>query len=213
MEMKQFVEELVERYPALTGNAAVISAVIEALTELYKNDGTLLLCGNGGSAADADHICGELLKGFLSKRPLTAAEKQPFARFGEDGAWEAEHLQRGLRAVSLLSHPALMSAFCNDVDPALIFAQQTFALGRKGDILLGISTGGGAVNVRYALMAAKAKGMKTVLLTGNKHGVCENYADWVIAVPESETYKIQELHLPVYHTICAAVEAAMFGEA
>lgn len=213
MKTENFIDELLHRYPVLTGNRAEIVAVTEALIDLYRREGTLFLCGNGGSAADSDHICGELLKGFLSKRPLTAAERECFAaQFGEEGVLLGERLQRGLRAVSLLSHPGLLSAFCNDVDPALIFAQQLYALGRPGDILCGISTGGGAVNVRYALMAARARGMKSVLLTGNRHGVCEKYADWVIAVPESETYRIQELHLPIYHTICMALEAAMFGE-
>ena len=211
--MKDFVGELILRYPVLAGNRAAVQAVIDDVIDLYRREGTLFLCGNGGSAADADHICGELLKGFLSKRPLPETEKRAFAEaFGEEGAWEAEKLQRGLRAVSLLSHPALVSAFCNDVDPRLIFAQQLYALGRSGDMLIGISTGGGAVNVRFALMAARAKGVQTVLLTGGKHGVCERYADRVIAVPETETYRIQELHLPIYHTICMAVEAAMFGE-
>ena len=213
MKTENFIDELLNRYPVLTGNRAEITAVTDALIDLYRREGTLFLCGNGGSAADSDHICGELLKGFLSKRPLTAAERECLAtQFGEEGVWLGQHLQRGLRAVSLLSHPGLLSAFCNDVEPSLMFAQQLNALGRSGDILCGISTGGGAENVRCALMVARARGMKSVLLTGNRHGVCEKYADWVIAVPESETYRIQELHLPIYHTICMAVEAAMFGE-
>ena len=117
----------------------------------------------------------------------------------------------GLPAVSLLSHPGFISAFGNDVDGSLAFAQQLLALGKKGDIFLGISTGGGAENIKYAFMAAKTAGIFTILLTGNKHGICEKYADLVIDVPESETFKIQELHLPVYHAFCLEVEDAIFG--
>ena len=168
--------------------------------------------GNGGSGADADHICGELLKGFKSRRELEAGEKAAFgSRFGEDGEKLANSLQRGLRAVSLLSHPALLSAFANDVDPDLVYAQQLYALGRPGDMFLGISTGGNAVNIRYAMMAARVKGIGTVLLTGNRHGSCEKFADLVVAVPESETYLVQEMHLAIYHTVCLEVEETIFG--
>ncbi len=207
------MEKLLDRYPELSECRDSIAALAGTLIALYRSGGTLFCCGNGGSAADCDHICGELLKGFLSKRPLDETEQRAFAgNFGSEGEELAGKLQKGLPAVSLLSHPALLSAFANDVDPDLGFAQQVWALGRPGDLLLGISTGGGALNVRCALMAARAKGMKTALLTGNRHGICENYADIVVAVPESETYRIQELHLPVYHHLCAAVEAAMFPE-
>ena len=123
----------------------------------------------------------------------------------------AAKLQNGLRCISLLSHPAYVSAFANDVDAELVFGQQLWALGREGDALLAISTGGNAENVKRALMVAKVIGMRSILLTGNRHGCCETYADCVVAVPESETYRIQELHLPVYHFLCMAVESRMFG--
>ena len=208
------MEKLLNRYPELCACRESIETLTAAMLELYRAGGTLFCCGNGGSAADCDHICGELLKGFLSKRPLKEEERKNFARhFGSEGEELAAKLQGGLPAVSLLSHPALLSAFANDADPDLGFAQQVYAQGRPGDLLLGISTGGGALNVRCALMAARAKGMKTALLTGNRHGICESYADIVVAVPESETFRIQELHLPIYHYLCAAVEAEMFPEA
>ena len=196
----------------LTAQAGRIDAAARLMARSLAAGGRILICGNGGSAADCDHICGEFLKGFVLRRELPEREQAKLEElFGEDGVLLGERLQRGLRAISLLSHPGFTSAFCNDVDPNLVFAQQLYALGTPGDILLGISTGGGAVNVRYAMMAAKLKKIKTILLTGSKHGACERYADIVIAVPETETYRIQELHLPVYHAICLAVEENMFG--
>ena len=210
--MRKTVQQLIERRPELRGCADAIDRMIDLAGDTFARGGTLFTCGNGGSAADCDHICGEFLKGFVLRRELPEHEQAKLEElFGEDGVLLGERLQRGLRAISLLSHPGFTSAFCNDVDPNLVFAQQLYALGTPGDILLGISTGGGAVNVRYAMMAAKLKKIKTILLTGSKHGACERYADIVIAVPETETYRIQELHLPVYHAICLAVEENMFG--
>ena len=206
------VEKLAVRYPKLRCAVPALRLLIDETTVCLKAGGTFFVAGNGGSAADSDHICGELLKGFLSKRPLPEADKATFSElFGAEGADMAGKLQGGLRAVSLLSHPGFCSAFANDVDADLIYAQQLWALARPGDIFLGISTGGGSKNVKAALMAAKAIGVESFLLTGNKHGVCEKYADHVVAVDESETYLIQELHLPLYHAFCTAVEAEMFG--
>lgn len=207
----EILSELVLRYPSLQSCSEAIRKLVDLLIQLYQKDGTLFLCGNGGSASDAEHIAGELLKGFRSKRPLTAREKATF-RTIDGGADLADKLQRGLRAVSLLSHPALLSAFGNDVDPEYQFAQHVFALGRQGDVLLGISTSGSSKSVCNALKTAKAIGMRTVLLTGAKHGCCESFADLTIAVPEMETYRIQELHLPIYHAVCAAVESEIFTE-
>ena len=206
------VEKLVADHPKLSGAATALRALIDETVKTLNSGGSFFVAGNGGSAADSDHICGELLKGFLSKRPLPEEQKAKFsALFGDDGAAMAEKLQGGLRAVSLLSHPGFSSAFANDVDADLIYAQQLWALAKPGDVFLGISTGGGSKNVRAALMAAKVIGLKSFLLTGNKHGVCEKYADVVIAADESETYLIQELHLPLYHAFCAEVEARIFG--
>jgi len=204
---------LVARAPMLAPVKGSFLAALEAIWGSYCAGGELLLAGNGGSAADADHICGELLKGFKSRRPLSAEEKAAFqAVSGAEGVAIAEKLQEGLPALSLLSHPGLCSAFANDVDPDLIYAQQLWAQGKKGDVFLGISTGGGAKNIRAAFQTARAKGIVTILLTGNKHGSCEEFADVVIAVPESETYLIQEEHIKIYHTLCIALEQAAFGK-
>ena len=207
-----WIDETIERYPVLASVRTALEEMVNRTVEMYRNGGTFFVAGNGGSAADADHICGELLKGFKSLRPFSDEELEVWEKlFGSEAKEKAAKLQKGLRAVSLLSHPGFISAFGNDVDGSLSFAQQLLALGRKGDIFLGISTGGGAENIKYAFMAAKTAGIFTILLTGNKHGVCEKYADLVIDVPESETFKIQELHLPVYHAFCLEVEDAIFG--
>jgi len=211
--MNDQFHQFLSRYPQLEVCGASIRAAEAAIIEVFRNDGTFFCCGNGGSAADCEHICGEFLKGFLLKREIPVKEvEQMTVWFGDEGKAVGQKLQGGLKAVSLLSHVALNSAFANDVDPNLNYAQQIYALGRPGDILFAISTGGNALNVKYALMAAKLRGLKTVLLTGSKHGVCEKFADLSICVPESETYKIQELHLPVYHYLCMAVEDYFFGK-
>ena len=211
--MKTYLDELEARYPVLKENIPAIGELISDMIALYRNNGTFFVAGNGGSGADAEHICGELLKGFCRKRPLDAADLEKLKQCGDTGALPfGTQLQNGLRAVSLLSHPALTTAFGNDVDADLAFAQQLWSLGRSGDIFLGISTGGNAANIRKAFITARAKNIKTCLLTGNRHGCCEEFADIVIAVPERETYRIQELHLPIYHTMCLAVEAEFFKE-
>ena len=207
-----WIDEMTERYPELSGVRPALETLIERSIDAFRNGGTFFVHGNGGSASDAEHICGELLKGFKSLRPFPPEELDKWKElFGQEAADKASRLQMGLRAVSLLSHPGFTSAFGNDVDSSLAVAQQLLALGRKGDVFLGISTGGNAENIRYALMAAKTRGIFSCLLTGNKHGICEKYADLVIAAPESETFKIQELHLPIYHTFCLEVENAIFG--
>ena len=211
MNSTDHIEKLLSRHPEIASAVPALRVLIADAVALFRRGGTFFVAGNGGSAADSDHICGELLKGFLLKRPLHASDRKKFADlFGDEGAEYADKLQGGLRAVSLLSHPALNSAFANDVDADLVYAQQLWALGREGDIFLGISTGGGAKNIKAALMAAKARGVKTFLLTGNKHGVCEKYADVVIAVDERETYLIQEKHIILYHNFCMAVESELF---
>ena len=211
MDSAAHIEKLLSRHPETAPAIPGLRVLVNDTVELFKRGGTFFVAGNGGSAADSDHICGELLKGFLLKRPLSSSDRKKFADlFGAEGADCSAKLQGGLRAVSLLSHPALGSAFANDVDADLVYAQQLWALGREGDIFLGISTGGGAKNIRAALMAARARGIKTFLLTGNRHGICEKYADEVIAVDEKETYLIQEKHIILYHCFCMAVESEFF---
>ena len=212
MDGVNYLEKLAAGHPELSGSLESLEKLISDAVKLFEKGGTFFVAGNGGSAADSEHICGELLKGFLLKRELPEQDRKKFYElFGETGSDCAKKLQGGLRAVSLLSHPALSSAFANDVDADLVFAQQLWAMAKPGDLFLGISTGGGAKNIRAALMAAKVRGVKSYLLTGNRHGECEKYADEVIAVDESETYRIQEKHIVLYHAFCMAVEAKIFG--
>ena len=199
-------ELIFQRYPELTECKADMYAAFEILKECVKNGGKILLCGNGGSAADSDHIAGELLKGFLKKRPLSAEEKAAWT----EEAWIADMLQKGICAINLTGISATMTAVCNDTDPQLIYAQLTQAMGRKGDVFIGLSTSGGAKNVRYGAMTAKTLGMQVISLTGKKESPLSAIADAAIRVPVQETYMVQELHLPVYHWLCAALEDEFF---
>ena len=199
-------ELIFQRYPELTECKADMYAAFEILKECVKNGGKILLCGNGGSAADCDHIAGELLKGFLKKRPLSDAEKAAWT----EEAWIADMLQKGICAINLTGISATMTAVCNDTDPQLIYAQLTQAMGRPGDVLIGLSTSGGAKNVRYGAMTAKTLGMKVISMTGKKESPLSTIADAAIRVPVQETYMVQELHLPVYHWLCAMLEEEFF---
>ncbi len=211
--MNRFVSELAGRYPVLENIAGDIDRAAELLINCALTGGKILTAGNGGSASDADHITGELLKGFVKKRPLPPELREKFALQNKPGAEElAGSLQMGIAAINLGNAQALVSAFGNDVNPQAAYAQHLWALARPGDVFVGISTGGNAENIRLAMIAARAAGIKSILLTGGKNGCCCEYADVVIAVPERETYKIQELHLPIYHTLCIAVEGALFNE-
>ncbi len=200
------IEKIIHENPALAPCKDAMEKIASAIVTMQKNGGKLLLCGNGGSAADCEHISGELLKGFLSKRPL-AADALP----GLDTELR-EKLQRGIGAVPLTSLSALGTAFANDVDPTLSFAQAVLALGQKGDVVLGISTSGNARNVCAALQVAGAMGLTTVAMTGEGGGKMGKIADITLAVPERETYKVQQLHLPAYHAICAEVERVLFED-
>jgi D-sedoheptulose 7-phosphate isomerase len=211
--MNKFIENLINRYGVLQPIADALNAAAEAWINCALTGGKILTAGNGGSACDAEHITGELLKGFMKKRPLPPEEVQKFTGQNKPGAAElASSLQMGIAAVNLGNAQALVSAFGNDVNPQAAFAQHLWALARPGDVFVGISTGGNAENIRLALIAARAAGVRSILLTGNKNGVCCEYADIVVAVPEKETFLIQELHLPIYHALCQAVEAALFNE-
>lgn len=198
-----YVEDTVKRYPILENCADDIQAAVDVITEMYERENKLLLCGNGGSCADCEHISGEFLKGFMKKRPYEKGELDL-----EDEI--LSKLQKGISAIPLTSLTASLSAFNNDVDPNLNYAQLVQALGNLGDVFLGISTSGNANNVAFAAKTAKAKGLFTIGLTGEKGGLLNEICDICIKVPENETYKIQELHLPVYHAICAQVEENIF---
>lgn len=207
------LNELLTRYPVLSSCGADITCARDAIISCYEKGGKVLLCGNGGSCADCDHIVGELMKGFLKKRPL-AAEKVSAMKAAYPAVDEGilSKLQAGLPAISLPAITGLNSAFCNDVDPELIYAQSVLGLGKAGDILIALSTSGNAKNVAAAVMVAKSLGMTVIGLTGAKGGLLRDMADIAIRVPETETFKVQELHLPVYHYLCAAVEAHFFSE-
>ena len=205
------LNELIERYPTLASCREDIEAAKNAIIDCYKKGGKLLLAGNGGSAADSEHIVGELMKGFLLKRPIPDSKREDMmARCPEIASSVLDKLQVGLPAISLTSINALNSAFANDVDPELMFAQSVFALGKAEDVLVAISTSGNAKNVAEAARVARAIGMKVVALTGRDGGTLKKLSDVCVIAPECETFKIQELHLPIYHYICAAVEKNFF---
>lgn len=219
MELKKTtlekVEELIERYPALAVCREDLRAAVQAICESYAGGHKLLVCGNGGSASDSEHIVGELMKGFLLPRKLGAKEQQAFERAcPASAAYLMENLQGTLPAISLVNSVGLGTAFANDQAPDLVFAQQVLGLGAAGDTLIAISTSGSSQNVLYALDVARAKGLRTIALTGEKGGrmAAEHLAETVIRVPAAETFKIQEYHLPVYHMLCIAAEHEFFGD-
>lgn len=202
------LNELLSRYPQLEICKKDIENSVEAIINCYENGGKLILCGNGGSCADCDHIVGELMKGFLKLRPINEekrAEMKQNCDLVDDEL--LSKLQGGLPAISLPSITALNSAFCNDVDPELIYAQPLMSLANENDILIGLSTSGNSKNVYGAVKVAKALGIKIIGLTGMTGGKLKGISDICICAPETETFKIQELHLPIYHYICAKVEA------
>ena len=206
------VDLLIERYPCLETCKDDIIAAYDILEETYAAGRKLLVAGNGGSASDSEHIVGELMKEFKLKRKIYSAQADRLRKIDEEmGSVLAEHLQGSLPAISLVGEPSLTTAFMNDAVPVLIFAQQVNGLGHAGDVFLGISTSGNSLNVLYATVAAKSKGLKVIGLTGQKENKLEKYADVCIRVPETETYKIQELHLPVYHCLCLMLEEKFFG--
>ena len=213
MKEYEYLDELISRYPVLAPMKADIRTAYETLKECYERGGKLLIAGNGGSAADSDHIVGELMKGFVKRRPVSAELAEALKQADpERGAELAKKLQGGLPAIALTNHAALSSAFANDVDGMLSYAQQVNGYGKAGDVFLGISTSGNAENVMYAAVTAKAKGMKVIGLTGKTGGKLAKIADVAIIVPEQETYKIQELHLPIYHALCLMLEDRFYAE-
>lgn len=201
------INDLVNRYPALEAVRDDIEMVYKHLVECYENGGKVLIVGNGGSAADSEHIVGELMKGFIKNRPVSAEMYEALVAVDPvRGEALAKNLQGGLPAIALTAHTSLNTAFANDRDPVMIYAQQVNGYGKPGDVFLGISTSGNAENVMYAAVTAKAKGMKVLALTGKDGGKLAKVADTSIIVPVQETYKIQELHLPIYHVLCLMLE-------
>ena len=207
MNEYRYLTELSERYPVLKQTENDIKASYEIIREAYENGGKLLIAGNGGSCADAEHIVGELMKGFVKKRPVSPEyAKRLEAADPELGPKLAACLQGGLPAIALTGHPALTTAFSNDVDGSMGYAQQVCVYGKEGDVFLGITTSGNSENILYAAAAARASGLKIIGLTGRDGGKLKRMSDVSVVVPEQETYKIQELHLPVYHALCLMLE-------
>ena len=200
-----YIDNLIARYPNLNECREQLIAAVDAIVEMHRAGGTLLLCGNGGSASDCEHVSGELLKGFLSRRRLSEKERLNLP------AHIAEQLEGGIKAIPLHSLSSALTAFSNDVSADLAFAQLVWVFGEANGVFLGISTSGNAKNVCAAAVVARARGMKTVALTGKAGGRLATLCDVVLKAPETETYKIQELHLPIYHALCAEAELQIFG--
>jgi len=210
--LMKHIDLLVERYPSLESVKDDIIAAYLLMEECYENGGKLLVAGNGGSAADAEHIVGELMKGFkMPRKPGTAFAEKLVAENHELGSVLAENLQGALPAIALDGHPALSTAYMNDCEPLLCFAQQVNGYGKAGDVFLGISTSGNSKNVLFAATTAHAKGMKVIGLTGAKDSKLKDMSDVCIKAPQTETYMIQELHLPIYHCLCLMLEDRFFA--
>lgn len=206
------LNHLIDRYPKLITCRGDIIKAYECLETAYSNGRKLLVSGNGGSASDSEHIVGELMKEFRLKRKVYANQAENLRQIDPElGTVLAENLQGALPAICLTGHSALTTAFMNDANADLIFAQQVNGYGKPGDVYLGISTSGNSKNVLYAAITAKSKGLKVIGLTGAKDNKLMKFADVCIRVPETETYKIQELHLPVYHCLCLMLEDRFFG--
>lgn len=209
--IQKHIDLLIERYPKLeTVKQDIINAYL-LMEECYEHDGKLLIAGNGGSAADSEHIAGELMKRFKTPRPIPTEFAKKLKEIDPvRGGDLAKNLERGLMAIPLVAHEALTTAYINDVDGLGVFAQQLYGFGRPGDTFLGISTSGNSKNVMSATVVARALGIKVIGLTGANGGELAQVADVAIKVPETETYMIQELHLPVYHCLCLMLEDRFF---
>jgi phosphoheptose isomerase len=211
--VKVILEELIRSLPELAECRPSIAAAFACLQQCYAGGRKVMTCGNGGSAADAEHIVGELMKGFRLKRELSPAHREQLRNnVPQEGDYLVSHLQGALPAISLVSQTALLSAFANDLDPEMVYAQQVYGYGRPGDLLIGLSTSGNAKNVINAVWVGKAFGINTIGLTGQNGGIMAHVAEVTIRVPALATYKVQEYHLPVYHALCAMVETEFFRE-
>ena len=206
------IDQLCERHPSLTTVKPVIEEACNLLISCYENGGKILVCGNGGSSSDSDHIVGELMKSFELKRPVSAEVKEKLASLDpERGEYLASHLQQGLPAISLTAHTALMTSIANDLSGEVIFAQQVIGYGRPNDVLVAISSSGNSQNVIDARLVAKAMNLKVIGLTGETGGKMKEFCHVLVNVPGRRTAFVQELHLPVYHLLCLAVEHHFFG--
>jgi D-sedoheptulose 7-phosphate isomerase len=207
MKNDKSIDHLCERYPALSGLRNTIAEAAGMIINCYTRGGKLLICGNGGSSADADHFTAELMKSFESGRPLDESLKKRFHEIsGTRGRYLGEKLEHALPAISLPSNTALATAISNDIDPSLIFAQQVIGYGEEGDVLIGISTSGNSQNIVDACIAAKTLNLNVIGISGKTGGKMKHYCDLLVNVPETRTAWVQELHLPVLHALCLIVE-------
>ena len=211
--MPEIISELYTRYPELQGLDHVILKTFCILKDTVVGGGKILVCGNGGSASDSEHMVGELLKSFMIKRGVDMRYHERFNKlYGDEGVSIVNSLESGIKALSLVSQTAFITAYCNDVDPDAIFAQQVFVYGDPGDVLVAFSTSGNSNNIVYALKTAVVKDMKTILFTGSDGGKAAKLAECSIKVPADKSYSIQEYHLPIYHAICAMLEQEFYGK-
>lgn len=211
-KVKQIFNAIFSNYPQLETCKTNIEEAFLLLKQCYEKGGKLLICGNGGSAADSEHIVGELMKGFILKREITSEDSQKIKdAFPENSEYFSQHLQRALPAISLVSHLALTSAFINDIAPDMVFAQQVYGYAQKDDVLLGLSTSGNSANVLNAIKIARAFGIKNIGMTGGDGGFMKDLCDVIIKVPTNDTFRIQEYHLPIYHVLCAMLEEEFFA--
>ncbi len=211
--MDEYLEALLVKEPDLHAVEAELEAAGAALIECYRAGGKVLICGNGGSAADAEHVVGELMKGYLKRRPAPEGVREALRQADlAAGPYLADHLQGALPAISLVSHTALLTAIANDIAGDMIFAQQVYGYGRRDDVLMAISTSGNSLNVLQALRVARAMGLTTLGFTGRSGGQMRALCDVALCVPRDRTADIQELHLAIYHALCAQVEATMFPD-
>ncbi len=210
MKSQEILEELIERYPILKECKNDIDEAFKVMVKSFETSHKMLIAGNGGSAADSNHIVGELMKSFELKRPISKELYEKIIKNEKYGEMLANSLQGALPTISLNNHESLNTAFLNDVNPYVTFAQQVFGYGQTDDVFLGISTSGNSKNIVMAAIVAKAKGMKVIGLTGKKDSDLSSIADITIKVPETRVFKIQELHLPVYHCLCLMLEKYFF---
>lgn len=211
-KLNKHIESLIKRYPSLDVCRESIINAYQIMENCYSYDGKLLIAGNGGSAADSEHIAGELMKRFRTPRPVPKEFAERLIKVDPIRGGElSRNLEQGLMAIPLVAHEAMTTAYINDVDGYGVFAQQLYGFGRKGDVFLGISTSGNSKNILSATVVARALGIKVIGLTGENGGELARVADVAVRVPQTETYMIQELHLPVYHCWCLMLEDHFFG--
>jgi D-sedoheptulose 7-phosphate isomerase len=210
---KELLDDLFRSHPDLSICKDSIQTAFSILKDCYDQGGKVLVCGNGGSASDSEHIVGELMKGFMRKREINMPHRNQLCEmFPAVGSYLAEHLQGALPAISLVSQTGFTTAYGNDVAADMVFAQQVYGYSKKGDVLIGLSTSGNSKNVIHALMVAKALAVATIGFTGCTGGRMKDLCDAAIMVPAADTFRVQEYHLPIYHTLCAMIEAEYFNE-